>query len=383
MKIVADDKIPFIQQILSNYAEVVYIPAHQICRQHLQNCDALLVRTRTQCNEELLSGTSIKFIGTATIGTDHIDLAYCLQNGIQVANAPGCNSNSVNQYVASALAYYSLQKNIPLHRLTLGVIGHGNVGSKVTNTAKSLKMQVLVNDPPLSQTGLHANFQSIDELLQNSDILTLHVPLSEFGQYPTLRFFDKSFFNKIKKAKLLINTSRGEVIAEDALLDYKTANPDFDYIIDVMANEPRVSKELLSSAMLATPHIAGYSADGKANGSASILKSLFQYFKIPFTDWYPEAIHTNQPIILNIDNTALSAETTAKTAILQTYNIQKDNDLLRQDLKAFETIRNNYPQRLESHHYLVNLTRECTETLIMLEDLGFKTNISSAQKSVI
>jgi erythronate-4-phosphate dehydrogenase len=372
MRIVADDNIPFIKSILGNYAEVVYIPGHQICRDHLVSTDALLVRTRTLCNENLLKGTAVKFIGTATIGTDHIDLAYCKQNGIHVANAPGCNSNSVTQYIASALAYYSQTKNKPLAGLIMGVIGHGQVGSKVVNLAKALKMEILVNDPPLAQMNPNYGFSPLETLLEKSDILTLHVPLTDFGQYPTTGFFGNTCFRKLKRAQLLINTSRGEVLDELALLNYKSNNFGFEYIVDVLSNEPLVSKVLVEGSLLSTPHIAGYSVDGKANGSAMILKSLFKFFNIPAPEWYPVEISSVNPIHIFIDNTSLSAESTAKKALLTTYNIHHDNDLLKGDLSSFEKIRNTYPTRLEPQHYVVNLKQNCDQTVDMLEMLGFK-----------
>lgn len=374
MRIVADEKIPFIKNILSDYAEVVYIPGHLINQQDVRDCDALLVRTRTFCNQHLLSHSAVQFIGSATIGTDHIDLDYCLRNGIKVANAPGCNSNSVNQYVAAALAAFSNQNKVQLKGLTLGIIGYGNVGTKVGSMAKALKMDVLVNDPPLMRSSVMANLRPLDEVLEKSDIVSIHVPLTEFGQFPTFRFFDKTMLSKLKKAKLLINTSRGEVLDEDAILEHKAVNTEFNYIVDVMANEPRISGKFVASALLATPHIAGYSADGKANGSAMILKELFKHFNIPFRDWYPEEISEIQPKELLLNNMHLSAEETAKMAILHTYNIQIDNDLLRNDLKSFETIRNNYTQRLEPQHFLPKLSRHCSETIKMLNDLGFKIN---------
>lgn len=211
MKIVADDKIPFLKGALEPYAEVVYISGKQINREILKDADALLIRTRTKCSENLLEGTAVRFIGTATIGFDHIDTHYCNKNGITWTNAPGCNSTSVQQYIAAALLKLSYECHFNLKDKTLGIIGVGNVGSKVEMFARSIGMNVLLNDPPRARVEGKKNFHSLNTVLAESDIVTVHVPLYVVGEDYTYHLFNEESFRKFKKGAWFINTSRGEV----------------------------------------------------------------------------------------------------------------------------------------------------------------------------
>jgi erythronate-4-phosphate dehydrogenase len=371
MKIVADDKIPFIKGYLENFAEVVYLPGNLISNEAIRDADALLIRTRTICNEKLLKSTSVRFIGTATIGTDHIDESYCLSQGIKTVSAPGCNAASVNQYVTSALAAYSRAIQTPLHELTIGVIGAGNVGRKVLASAKTLKMRVLANDPPRELHEGNTAFSPLDDLLSDSDIVTVHVPLTLSGQFKTEQLINGSAIQKMKKNALFINTSRGEVVDEEAVLKFKALNHGFNYVADVWVNEPLIRKDYLAASFLATPHIAGYSTDGKANGSAIIVNALCRYFSIEPTDWFPENIPCIVDNIVKIDNSNLSPEEVILRLITITYDIQSDDMKLRWNPGDFEKIRNNYPVRREAGHFTIHLSHSNFETEKMLSELGF------------
>ena len=287
MKIVADDKIPFLKGILEPYANVIYLPGKDITRNIVKDADALIIRTRTKCTEEFLSGTSLKFIGTATIGFDHIDTQFCGRNNIFWTNAPGCNSSSVQQYVIAALLKTAQEYGFSLKDKTLGIIGVGNVGSKVERFGKLMGMNVLLNDPPRARKEGRKDFVNLSDLLRASDIVTLHVPLNVVGRDSTYHMFDEKRLAKIKKGALLLNTSRGEVIETNALKKALSEGWLKGAVIDVWENEPDIDTGLLSLVNTATPHIAGYSTDGKANGTSKIVNSLCEFFKLPLKDWYP------------------------------------------------------------------------------------------------
>ncbi|MBE9517603.1 MAG: 4-phosphoerythronate dehydrogenase, partial [Bacteroidetes bacterium] len=280
IKIVADNKIPFLEGALESVAKVEYLPGTEITRSHLLDADALITRTRTKCNRELLEGTSIRFIATATIGYDHIDTEYCREKGIEWINAPGCNSSSVEQYIVSTLLWLAMQRSLDLKALCLGVIGVGNVGRKVASAARALGMRVLLNDPPRERAEGNAEFVSLEELKEQSDIITLHVPLNKGGLDNTDHLVNREFLAQLKNGAILINSSRGTVVDEAALLEGIRSGKLSDVILDVFENEPAVDRKLLEALTLATPHIAGYSLDGKANGTTMSVQAISRFFKL-------------------------------------------------------------------------------------------------------
>ncbi|MCW9066240.1 MAG: 4-phosphoerythronate dehydrogenase, partial [Ignavibacteriaceae bacterium] len=268
IKIIADNKIPFLKGVLEPFTEIEYHKGSEITKKIVRDADALLIRTRTKCNKELLLDTKIKFIGTATIGIDHIDTAFCESKGIKWINAPGCNSSSVQQYLASALLTLSKLKNFEFSKMTIGIVGVGNVGSKVEMIANILGLKVLLNDPPRERIEGREKFVSLDRLIEQSDIITFHVPLNLNGIDKTFHLADAELFKKFNKSKILINTSRGEVIETAALKEAISDGNVTASVLDVWENEPNIDLELLKMVDIATPHIAGYSADGKANGTS-------------------------------------------------------------------------------------------------------------------
>ena len=217
IKIIADDKIPFLKGVLEPYSDVTYLPGKLIQNEQLKDCDALIIRTRTKCTEGLLKDTRVSFIGTATIGFDHIDTRYCDTNDIRWTNAPGCNSSSVQQYIAAALLKMSLDFKFRLRDKTIGIIGVGNVGTKVEKLAGNLGMKVLLNDPPRARKEGTKHFVDLETLLKESDIITIHVPLNIVGEDKTFKLINDNTIRKIKKGAWLINTSRGEVTVTSAL----------------------------------------------------------------------------------------------------------------------------------------------------------------------
>jgi erythronate-4-phosphate dehydrogenase len=372
LKFIADDKIPFLKGVLEPFAEVIYLPGSGIAGNDLSDADALMVRTRTKCNESLLKGSGVKFIGTATIGFDHIDTAFCKKSNIKWTNAPGCNSGSVKQYITSALLKLSHEHHFKLNEKTIGIIGVGNVGSKVEKVARALGMNVLLNDPPRQRKEGNSGFVTFDTILKEADIITIHVPLNKTGEDKTYHLFSEEILSKTVKKPWLINSSRGEVIETDALKKALKSTLIKGTILDVWENEPDIDPELLSEAFIATPHIAGYSTDGKANGTSMVVDALSRHFNLPLTGWYPENVPPPVVPVLEINETGRSDEDIVREAVMHTYDISLDDLNLRESLSTFEKQRGNYRLRREFHAYTIRLNGGSARLKKVLEELGFK-----------
>ena len=258
MKIIIDDKIPYIRGAFEQVAEVVYLAGSKTTTDIAKDAFALVTRTRTICNKQLLEGSSVKFIATATIGYDHIDTDYCDSVGIRWTNAPGCNSKSVEQYIASTLMVLAERKNLCLNEMTIGVVGVGNVGSKVARIAALFGMKVLLNDPPRERAEGSEMFVSLETIQQQADIITLHVPLNLKGEDATFHLGNDSFFGALQRKPILINSCRGEVVNTQAVKAALKNSNISAFVCDCWENEPNLDLELLALTELATPHIAGY-----------------------------------------------------------------------------------------------------------------------------
>jgi erythronate-4-phosphate dehydrogenase len=372
MKVIIDNKIPFINGVLEPFCDVEYIEGAKISRSHLKDTDALIIRTRTKCCKELLDGSAVKFIATATIGFDHIDTQYCRENGIHWTNAPGCNSGSVQQWFMAALLHYANEFNIDLTKRTLGIVGLGNVGTKVLRFADSLGLKVLINDPPKVRREGACGYNNIQTLQKECDVLTFHVPLNRVGEDKTFHMVNKEFLKKLNPKCLLINSSRGEVFDEDAILDYLEGKSNSNLILDVWEKEPSINQVLLHKTLIATPHIAGYSADGKANGTAMSVQALANFFDIPYKDWYPEDLPEPEHKILELDAKKKTRQSILTEAILHTYPIMRDDKELRQRIEGFEELRGGYPLRREPRGYSIRLRNDNRNYKVVFERLGFK-----------
>ena len=281
MKIIIDNKIPYIREAVEQIAdEIVYVPGKEFTPELVRDADALIIRTRTHCNKELLAGSRVQFIATATIGFDHIDTAYCQSAGITWTNAPGCNSASVAQYIQSTLLLLKVMRGRALNEMTIGIVGVGNVGSKIATLAKQCGMRVLLNDLPRAEKEGNTSFCSLAEIAQKCDVITFHVPLYIEGKFKTYHLAGEHFFRSLKRQPVIINTSRGEVIETQALLNALHTHQIADAVIDVWEDEPNIHPQLLKEVMIGTPHIAGYSADGKANATRMSLDALCKHFDI-------------------------------------------------------------------------------------------------------
>ncbi|OFY61981.1 MAG: erythronate-4-phosphate dehydrogenase [Bacteroidetes bacterium RBG_13_43_22] len=372
MKIVADNKIPFLKGVLEPYAEVLYLPGRQISNKILKDADALLIRSRTKCTDLLLKGTKIRFIGTATIGFDHLDTQFCEKNKIFWTNAPGCNSYSVQQYIAAALLKISSEFRFSLKGKTIGIVGVGNVGTKVEKFARSLGMNVLLNDPPRARKEGEKNFVSLGAILYKSDIVTLHVPLNVVGEDSTWHLFDEKSFRKMRKGTWFINTSRGEVTETNALKKALESAKLAGAVLDVWENEPDIDLDLMARTFLATPHIAGYSTDGKANGTSIVVNSLCKHFNLPLKNWYPSKVPKPEKPVISVSGIGKTDEDIIGEAVLHTYNIDEDNINLRFAPADFEKQRGDYRGRREFPAYTVKLNGGTKQTRKKLEQLGFK-----------
>lgn len=330
MKIVIDDKIPYIQEKIALLAdEVVFLPGAGIEADDVKDADALVVRTRTRCDEKLLAGSKVQFVATATIGFDHIDTHYMKEAGIEWTNCPGCNASSVAQYLECTLLLLQQKKGLNLKGTTIGVVGCGHVGTKVKAVAEQLGMRVLVCDPPLAKD----DFVSLDVIEREADVITFHVPLTREGQYATYHMADEHFFQRLARKPYIINTSRGEVVDNMALLVALQQQLVSDAVLDVWENEPHLNEELLNRVFIGTPHIAGYSADGKVNADNMVIDALCSHF------------HLEHPG--KILPPSLPSDFVDTGNALDFYNPLTDSEKLKADASQFENIRNHYPVRRE------------------------------------
>jgi erythronate-4-phosphate dehydrogenase len=372
IKIVVDNKIPLIQGVLDDVAIVKYISGNLIKREDLFDTDAIIIRTRTKCNEALLKGTSVKFIASATIGFDHIDTNYCDANGIKWTNAPGCNSGSVKQYIASALAEIIGIEKKSFEDITIGIVGVGNVGSKVADMARALGIKTLLNDPPRERIEGKGNFIDIETLIAQSDIITMHVPLSHQGIDKTFHLVNADFFVNMKRGAWFINTSRGEVMETQSLKNAIESKHLSGAVIDVWENEPNIDLDLLKITHLSTPHIAGYSADGKANGTAMSVQAISKFFKLGMDGWQPKFVPQPVQSELVIDCKSKSKEDIFREISLFAYNISIDSDKLKGSPETFELQRENYPIRREPENLTIIAKNLSYTQEVLIQNLGYK-----------
>ncbi|MDX2419365.1 MAG: 4-phosphoerythronate dehydrogenase PdxB [Xanthomonadales bacterium] len=372
MKVIIDNKIPYIQGVLEPYAEVLYLPGKLTTRDVVKDADALITRTRTLCNQEILQGSKVKYIATATIGFDHIDTNYCKSAGIAWSNAPGCNAESVNQYISSALFSYSIRKGYSLKDKTIGIVGVGQVGSRVAKTCAILGMKVLLNDPPRERREGPSLFVSLQEIQKQADIITFHVPLNMEGIDCTYHMASETFLKGLKKNALIINTCRGEVFDSAAVYKAKLSGAISGMIIDCWENEPELDLALLQQADYGTSHIAGYSRDGKANGTTISVRAISQFFKLGLDGWQPPGIEPPVNPIIELDGSKQNADSLLADAILSTYEIESDDRALRNSPHIFEQLRGDYPVRREFGSYSIKARNVDPEIIGILIKLGFK-----------
>lgn len=366
MKVVADIDIPYLKELISSDFECLFMNGSKISSSDVKDADVLIVRTRTVCNRMLLEGSSVKFIATATIGTDHIDLDYCVGMGIHVVSAAGCNARSVQCYIASVLSYFNRNRGGNLDKKTLGIIGHGNVGTLVEKVGRAFDMNVIINDPPKEANDKLGIYSSLDDLINKSDFITFHVPLVNSGELKTHHLVNIDFIDKVKNSMILINSSRGEVIDTVAVRSFNPRN----LVIDVWENEPNINLYYLQNVSLGTPHIAGYSADGKLRGSLMVARELYKFAGMEKE--LKAGIKCTIDDTIEINCKGRSANDVISSIVKKVYNVDEDNIRLKYSPTTFEHQRANYKMRRDFDYYKLKLHDANQELIDRLKLLEFK-----------
>lgn len=367
LKIVADDTVPYLKGIAEPFADVVYLKANEFTPEAVREADALIVRSIDKCTRALLQGSRVKLIATATIGFDHIDTRYCDEAGITWKNAPGCNAVSVSQYIVSSLVALSMARGEPLEGKTLGIVGVGHVGKEVEKRCAALGLRILRNDPPRQAQEGSAGFVSLGRIAEEADIITFHTPLAKEGPYATRHLAGNEFFRRLKKRPWFINSCRGAVHDTAALLEASRQGRLGALILDCWENEPAVDRHLLQKADLATPHIAGFSADGKANGTRASLEHIGRFFgqtveKIGAVAPPPPA----EPVI---DLNGFASHRIGH-ALLRAFDPRPVDRALREAPEQFEALRTHYRHPREYGAYTI---RHATGTeAAILREIGFR-----------
>ncbi|MCX7995480.1 MAG: 4-phosphoerythronate dehydrogenase [candidate division WOR-3 bacterium] len=386
LKIIADEKIPFLKELFSNFADLHTIPSKEMSPNVIKDYDVLFVRSVTKVNESLLEGTKIRIVGSMTSGIDHIDRRYLRKKGIKLFYAPGSNARSVAEYVIASLITLAKKNGFKLEGKTIGIIGVGNVGTKVAMMCNTLGMKVLLNDPPKYKRTKNKKYLSLKRL-SDADIITLHVPLTFTGRYKTFHMVDGNFLKCLKHKTIFINTSRGRVVDEKALLKYYHKLGGL--ILDVWENEPDINIELLKLVDIGTPHIAGYSLEGKFNASYMVYKKICKYLEIREQikkDTILPELKKN--IVVSIKNNDLIE--ILYQIIGKVYNPMTDYKRFMEivNLPAserknfFESLRTNYPVRREFCNYSIvakNLLHSISEKI---SALGFEVKITYGDPAI-
>lgn len=337
IKVLVEAHVPYVKGMLEGVARVQYLEPEEFTPSAVRDADALIVRTRTRCDAALLEGSRVTFVGTATIGTDHIDADYCRHAGITVASAPGCNAPAVAQWVMASIAACHrqvCQATPEFTRSTLGVIGVGHVGSIVARWARSLGMNVMLCDPPRARVEGSDAFCQLTDVLEHCDIITLHTPLTRQGVDATYHLVDNRFMEAATRCRLLLNAARGAVCDTGALLAASRRSPSPMLAVDCWEGEPEISRPLLEAATVATPHIAGYSIEGKQRGTAMVLSALASHFGLNVPIEMPAA-------------PATGCERVSWSDIIDSYDPMVDTAALKGAPQCFEQLRNNYRLRHE------------------------------------
>jgi len=369
MKIFIDENIPYGEDFFADYGELTFFSGRDVTAEALAEADVLLVRSITQVNESLLYlNKSIKFVGTATIGTDHIDQAYLQSRGILFSSAPGCNKISVAEYILSSLLVCAEKKQFLLKDKTVAIVGAGNTGSAVLQRLNALGVSCRLYDPPLQRAGDKREFCTFEEVLE-ADIITLHVPKTKVGPYPTVHMFNRAVLQKLNTEQILINASRGEVIDNQALLELAMQNVTPTLVLDVWENEPNINKKLLPFVEIATPHIAGYSLDGKVRGTEMLYQAFCLYFDKKID--YAAQDFVAHSAIKDITITQPLDQGLFKSLQHLIFDVRRDDTLFRQIIgqeNGFDTMRKTYQERRELSTLTVHSSIEQTS---LLRALGF------------
>ncbi len=378
MKIIADKQIYKVEEAFADMGAVTAVSGGMISRELLSDADILLVRSVTQVNAALLEGTPVKFVASASIGVDHVDVGFLRENSIGFAHAPGSSADSVAEYVAAALVEICAKSGRALKGTTLGIVGVGNVGGRVCALAGALGMECVLNDPPKKAMTRSEVYRPLEEVLERSDIVSLHVPLIESGDGPTYHLVGGDFVSRMKQGAALINTSRGRVIDEE---NFKTVRSRLGMVaLDVFEKEPAINVETLKLADIATPHIAGYSLDGKLRGTDMIYYSAAAFF-FKEAQWRADLSELR---LQKRDIDLRKSDDPIRDGIRSAYPIMTDDEQFRriysvpQDelVKFFEGLRANYPKRLEFPHFKLTISESRQAAAEALKELRFEVEVT-------
>ncbi|MCH4880728.1 4-phosphoerythronate dehydrogenase PdxB [Pseudomonas sp. TMW22090] len=376
MLIVADENIPLLDAFFESFGEIRRVPGRSIDRATVEQADVLLVRSVTNVNRALLEGSKVRFVGTCTIGTDHLDLDYFQQAGISWSSAPGCNARGVVDYVLGSLLTLAEIEGADLKQRTYGVVGAGEVGGRLVEVLKGLGWNVLVCDPP-RQSAEGGDFVSLEQIIERCDVISLHTPLKKHGAQSTWHLFDRDRLNQLKPGTWLINASRGPVVDNAALRNVLLQREDLQAVLDVWEGEPEVDVALADLCVLATPHIAGYSLDGKQRGTAQIYQAFCDFLGQPATVSLSELLPA--PWLAQV---TLNAQTDPAWALAMlcrgVYDPRRDDADFRRSLvgsvseqrAAFDALRKHYPLRREIDGLQVRVEGESVELHKIVAALG-------------
>ncbi len=376
MLVLADSKIPHAETAFKQFGKVKVVPTKQMTNETARDADVILIRSETKVDASFLKGTNVSFVGTATIGTDHVDLEYLKQHTIGFASCPGSNANSVAEYVLAALLVVGAQLGITLKGKTFGVVGHGNTGSRAAKKAKAIGMNVLLNDPPLARTTGDSRYVALDALME-ADFVSLHVPLTQSGEDATLHLFDERRFSAMKEGSVLINSSRGAVVKTEALKRAFRNKHLQACVLDVWENEPHIDVELLRLVLIGTPHIAGYSYDGKLNAAKMLQQALSGFFHLPISKAaHPDSDEQKEILLPESTN---NLESLLRHAVKRCYDVEEDDRKLRKLLslseserpERFRRMRAEYLTRREFNNYMIDVTTLDEESRNVLAAVGF------------
>ena len=382
MKIVCSSTLACPREAFGEMGEVAIVEDRHMGAGDVRDADALIVRSTTLVNRELLEQSRVRFVGTATIGTDHMDVQFLERRGIRWCHAPGCNANSVSEYFTSALLCLAVRHGFALRGKTAGVIGVGNVGARVARKAEALGMRVLLNDPPRQRAEPQAGrlFASLADVLQNADMVTLHVPLTREGEDPTFHMADGSFFARLKPGAIVFNLARGPVVRTEALLSALADGRVKHAVIDTWEGEPAYRKDLLDRVDLGTPHIAGHSFEGKVLGTYLVYREACRFFGVP-PAWSPEPLlHGADARTIPLLSPAADEVPTLWNSVRAVYDIEADDRRLRagcvddpvRRAAHFDSLRKNYPVRREFPSARIGAPAPAPPVVDVLRQLGFQ-----------
>jgi len=376
IKVVADQNIPLIMEAFGGWGEISLLSGAEITPKTVKDADLLVVRSVTRVGKRLLEESKVKMVCTATIGTDHVDLDYLNSREIKFASAPGCNAVSVSEFLVAALLALAKKKKFNLKNKSIGIVGVGRVGTQVDRVCRALGMTVKLNDPPLLKKIGRGDLVSMEEI-QECDIISFHTPLTLTGQNKTFHLGDKAFFSTLKKGTAIINTSRGDVIDPEALTRGMANGKVEGLVLDVWPGEPQINPMLLEKTDIATPHVAGYSLEGKVNGTQMVHAAAAKIFG-QFSPWRAE-LPPPDPCLLTVVPEPKETQRHLEALVGAVYPIMEDDERLRKILDRplesrgmfFSDLRKDYPIRREFKEYTVKIPDNASVLSRILTNLGF------------